>query len=165
MLRQRLFHLLDVAGEVLASIEEGLVVEIHDEHFVLRDWNLSPASSAAASTFSRLSRMLPLLSMISPIETGTSSRLKSLIGCWRSVLVDRESALRQVRDQMAALVDDRGMQHHQPRIGAKDSPDRPPAAARLLAADLLRQQQGDTQPAQPARLARDQNRFVYCDGA
>src|ERR1022692_3984216 len=37
--------------------------------------------SAAASTLARLSRMLPLLSMISPMETGTSSRRKTLIAC------------------------------------------------------------------------------------
>src|ERR1035437_1197065 len=39
------------------------------------------SSSAAAATFGRFSRMLPLLSMIMPIDTGTSSRLKIFSGC------------------------------------------------------------------------------------
>ena len=38
-------------------------------------------ASAAASTRPRSVRMLPLLSMSSPIETGTSSRLNNVIGC------------------------------------------------------------------------------------
>src|SRR5450755_427860 len=38
-------------------------------------------ASAAASTLVRFSRMLPLLSITSPMETGTSSRLNTLI-CW-----------------------------------------------------------------------------------
>src|SRR5579872_28606 len=37
-------------------------------------------SAEAVSTFVRFSRMLPLLSMMIPIETGTSSRLKILMG-------------------------------------------------------------------------------------
>src|SRR5579871_2217468 len=38
-------------------------------------------SSEATSTFCRFSFMLPLLSMMMPNDTGTSSRLKILIGC------------------------------------------------------------------------------------
>ena len=37
------------------------------------------SATDAASTFARLSRMLPLLSITRPIETGTSSALKTLI--------------------------------------------------------------------------------------
>src|SRR5579885_1386540 len=39
------------------------------------------SASAAAATLARLSRMLPLLSIMMPIETGTSSRRKILMGC------------------------------------------------------------------------------------
>src|ERR1019366_1248357 len=49
-------------------------------------------ASAADSTASRFSRMLPLLSMIRPIETGTSSRLNSLI-CWGVPFSKTENAL------------------------------------------------------------------------
>ena len=47
-------------------------------------------ASAAASTLARLSRMLPLLSMISPMETGTSSRLNILDLLLHAVFEDRE---------------------------------------------------------------------------
>jgi len=39
------------------------------------------SAMAAASTFSRFSFILPLLSMIRPIETGTSSRRKTFTRC------------------------------------------------------------------------------------
>src|SRR5580658_4807078 len=39
------------------------------------------SSSAAAATLGRFSRMLPLLSIMIPIDTGTSSRLKIFSGC------------------------------------------------------------------------------------
>ena len=39
------------------------------------------SASAAASTFGRSVRMLPLLSISSPSDTGTSSRRKSVMDC------------------------------------------------------------------------------------
>ena len=46
-------------------------------------WGLDAFTSAsdAAFTLARLSRMLPLLSMTMPIETGTSGWVNALIGC------------------------------------------------------------------------------------
>ena len=63
--------------------------------------------------------MLPLLSMISPMETGTSSRLKTLMGCC-TPFSKTWKAPGEVGDQVAALVNDGRWQNDQARIGADD---------------------------------------------
>jgi len=73
---------------------------------------------AEASTFRRLGRILPLLSTMRPIDTGTSSRgISDRAAPLRFENV--EHALLQGGDKRTALVDHRGVQHHQPRIGAE----------------------------------------------
>ena len=58
--------------------DEAFVVNFNDDAYLDCDFT---NATAAAATFVRLSRMLPLLSIISPIDTGTSSRLKSFTCC------------------------------------------------------------------------------------
>ncbi len=69
-------HVLDLGDKVLAGrvVDISVVVEIHDEVFVTGLESVTSAR-AAASTLARFGRMLPLLSIINPTETGVSSRL------------------------------------------------------------------------------------------
>ena len=75
---QRRFQQLGVAGEILVQVRA--VVEADDEHLVL-GLDAFTSASEAAFTLARLSRMLPLLSMTMPMETGTSRWVKALMGC------------------------------------------------------------------------------------
>ena len=102
----------------MEHIEPRLVGEVEDEHLVSGLDARTPA--AAASTLDRRDRMLPLLSMSRPIETGMSSRRNSVMG-WRLPFSKTENA-RSSRfvTRLAALVGHGGMEDDQACLRSKD---------------------------------------------
>ena len=93
------------------SVEVIVVVEVHDEGFVLRIAGLDERS-AAAFTCARFSRMLPLLSITRPIVTGTSCCVKTEIFCSILSSKTRKLSWSKVGNEFALVVGHRRVQHH-----------------------------------------------------
>src|SRR6202044_2377165 len=101
-----------VVGEVLVRVEVIFVVKIHHESFVLRIAGLHERKSGGSHLRAFLAHA-PAVIDDQPHSYGNVFAAENRELLLDLVFEDSEAVLTQVRNEISAVVDDRGMEHHE----------------------------------------------------